>query len=106
MKRFTSLFVTVSFLCSGLICSVETNAQTSSVPIVVHIDPSQDLGEWEGWGSSLAWWGRAIGRTGNADFYVDLIYTTKVIDGYPGLGLNIVRYNVGGGGTKQPSMRG
>jgi galactan endo-1,6-beta-galactosidase len=66
------------------------------------VDPSQDLGIWEGWGSSLAWWGRAVGGSANADFYADLIYTTKIADGYPGLGLNIVRYNVGGGGINEP----
>ena len=64
--------------------------------------PSSNLGQWEGWGSSLAWWARAIGGTANANYYADLIYTTKITDGYPGLGLNIVRYNVGGGGIDQP----
>lgn len=66
------------------------------------VNPEIDRGAWEGWGSSLAWWGRAVGDTGNADYFADLIYTTKIIDGYPGLGLNIVRYNVGGGGINQP----
>jgi len=65
------------------------------------VDPARDLGTWEGWGSSLAWWARAIGGTRNADYYADLIYTKKVTDGYPGLGLNIVRYNIGGGGIDQ-----
>jgi galactan endo-1,6-beta-galactosidase len=64
-------------------------------------DPKSNLGQWEGWGSSLAWWARAIGGTANANYYADLIYTTKITDGYPGLGLNIVRYNVGGGGIDQ-----
>ncbi len=68
----------------------------------VKLNPNEKLGQWEGWGSSLAWWARAIGGTANADYYADLIYTTKSIDDYPGLGLNIVRYNVGGGGINQP----
>jgi galactan endo-1,6-beta-galactosidase len=68
----------------------------------IKVDPSQDLGAWEGWGSSLAWWARAIGGTANADYYAELIYTDKTINGYPGLGLNLVRYNVGGGGLDQP----
>lgn len=70
---------------------------------ILRVDPTKNLGEWEGWGSSLSWWARAIGGTANADYYADLIYTTKITDGYPGLGLNIVRYNVGGGGVNQPS---
>ena len=68
----------------------------------VKLDPTKNLGPWEGWGSSLAWWARAIGGTASADYYADLIYTTKSTDSYPGLGLNIVRYNVGGGGIDQP----
>lgn len=68
----------------------------------ISVDRSHDLGTWEGWGSSLAWWGRAIGGTQNADYYADLIYTTKETDGLPGIGLNIVRFNVGGGGINQP----
>ncbi|HKW17983.1 MAG TPA: glycoside hydrolase [Terriglobales bacterium] len=75
--------------------------QGSSKTDVIKIDSTKNLGQWEGWGSSLAWWARAIGGTGNADYYADLIYTTKSRDGYPGLGLNIVRYNVGGGGINQ-----
>jgi galactan endo-1,6-beta-galactosidase len=67
----------------------------------VKLDPTKNLGTWEGWGSSLAWWARAIGGTANADYYADLIYTTKTTGSYPGLGLNIVRYNVGGGGIDQ-----
>lgn len=78
-------------------------AQQDSLPIpAIKVDPNENLGTWEGWGSSLAWWARAIGGTANADYYADLIYTTKTTDGYPGLGLNIVRYNVGGGGIEQP----
>jgi galactan endo-1,6-beta-galactosidase len=76
--------------------------QQSAATRIATIDPTRDRGAWEGWGSSLAWWGRAVGGTGNADYYADLIYTMKTVDGYPGLGLNIVRYNVGGGGTQQP----
>jgi galactan endo-1,6-beta-galactosidase len=68
---------------------------------VAVVDVTTDKGDWEGWGSSLAWWGRAVGGTKNADYYADLIYTMRTIDGNPGLGLNVVRYNVGGGGIDQ-----
>lgn len=68
----------------------------------IKVDGANNSGQWQGWGSSLAWWARAIGGTANADYYADLIYTTKETDGLPGLGLNIVRYNVGGGGINKP----
>lgn len=78
-------------------------AQPSPSVRKIQVNPSERIGTWEGWGSSLAWWARAIGGTRNADFYADLIYTTDSSHGYPGLGLNIVRYNLGGGGIDQSS---
>jgi galactan endo-1,6-beta-galactosidase len=96
-------------LCAGIVAllaasgtSVQTHAEQGARVTEVRVDSSKNIGSWEGWGSSLAWWARAIGGTSNADYYADLIYTTKTTDGYPGLGLNIVRYNVGGGGINQP----
>jgi len=72
-----------------------------SADVRAALDLARDLGTWQGWGSSLAWWGRAVGGTQNADYFADLIYTMQETDGLPGLGLNIVRYNVGGGGINQ-----
>jgi galactan endo-1,6-beta-galactosidase len=88
----------ISFAGQDLKGGPDTHASAAYITL----DPAHDLGTWQGWGSSLSWWGRAIGGTQNGDFYADLIYTTKEIDGLSGLGLNIVRYNVGGGGINQP----
>ena len=88
---------------AGTVGSAERRQAHASPATTISVDPSQTVGAWEGWGSSLAWWARAIGGTANANFYADLIYTKKMTGGYPGLGLNIVRYNVGGGGIHQPN---
>lgn len=57
---------------------------TSPLPTkTVAVDPFQNQGKWQGWGSSLAWWARAIGGTANADDYADLIYTTNSNHDYP-----------------------
>ena len=101
-KLLRGLVIGAAFLCV-LKFQVPLPAQSSSGAQSVIIDPTEDMGRWEGWGSSLAWWGRAVGGTGNAGYYADLIYTMKLVDGYPGLGLNVVRYNVGGGGIGQPN---
>src|SRR5438445_1241955 len=102
-KWLATLSITAAFICSiGLQLRAHPETSSPSAVETVVIDPTKDLGRWEGWGSSLAWWGRAVGGTANADYYADLIYSTKSVDGYPGLGLNIVRYNVGGGGVDQP----
>jgi len=42
-----------------------------------------------GWGTSLCWWGNVCGGYGNRNAYASLAFST--------LGLNIVRYNIGGG---------
>lgn len=95
-------------IVSSLLVSASQKERTQSVSsegTVVELDSSRHFGLWEGWGSSLAWWARAIGGTGNADYYADLIYSKDANHGYPGLGLNIVRYNVGGGGIDQPTEK-
>jgi galactan endo-1,6-beta-galactosidase len=99
---FRSLLIVLTVCGTRLICPSATRAQDRPTPRLIVVDPGAETRTWDGWGSSLAWWGRAIGGTRNADFYADLIYTTKTVEGYPGLGLNIVRYNVGGGGVQQP----
>ncbi|MCM3626121.1 hypothetical protein M3194_01910 [Paenibacillus glycanilyticus] len=64
------------------------------------VDPSKSLNTWEGWGTSLAWWANRIGGESEAvrNMYADKLFS---LDG-DGLGLNIVRYNIGGG--ENPSL--
>lgn len=103
MKSYRLTLIALALLLPGVGYTLRgTESEGTSAPRSLKVESSQDLGTWRGWGSSLAWWARAIGGTANADYYADLIYTEKTIDGYPGLGLNIVRYNVGGGGVNQP----
>lgn len=45
--------------------------------------------DFEGWGSSLCWWAHVVSGFSNRDVYASLAFDT--------LGLNIVRYNIGGG---------
>jgi O-glycosyl hydrolase len=63
----------------------------------IAITPSADFGSWEGWGTSLAWWGNVFG---SRDDFADIFFTTNSVayNGVtlPGLGLNIARYNLGG----------
>lgn len=61
---------------------------------VIRIQPSQYYEGFEGWGTSLAWWGHIIGHWSqeNMEAIADLVFDVD-----DGLGLNIVRYNIGGG---------
>ncbi|RYG25721.1 beta-1,6-galactanase [bacterium] len=74
-------------------------------PAVV-IDPQKTHGTWEGWGTSLCWMGNVFGER---DDVADLLFTRKTVDfeGHrlPGLGLNIVRYNVGACSTNEVDGR-
>ena len=58
------------------------------------VDPAQQNQTLEGWGTSLCWLGNVIGG------YPDKVrgdYITKIFDPNQGLGMNIARYNIGGG---------
>ncbi|XP_054152798.1 uncharacterized protein LOC128951577 [Oppia nitens] len=63
----------------------------------VKIDPTKQWGQWDGWGTSLAWWANVFG---DRDDLADMMFTLKWVNYHnksvPGLGLNIARYNVGG----------
>lgn len=74
---------------------------------------------WEGWGTSLAWFGKVLGATPKAEAWADLLFTMQEISTeplwnhitegarttIPCLGLNIVRYNVGGVGNREEEKR-
>jgi len=58
------------------------------------VDPAVRYQTFEGWGVSLAWWAKVVGGFPDSDRND---YMEKVFDPEKGLGLNIVRYNIGGG---------
>ncbi len=55
--------------------------------------------EITGWGTSAAWWAQIAGNSENAEELAKLLYSEE------GLGLNIYRYNVGGGEKDNPDTR-
>lgn len=64
---------------------------------ILHIDPAKGSpfngGVFEGWGTSLCWWANRVG-------YSDTLAQQAAIllfDAEQGLGMNIARYNIGGG---------
>ena len=64
------------------------------------VDPGRRYQTFEGWGTSLAWWVNVIG--GFPEPYRS-DYINKIFDLVQGLGLTVVRYNIGGG--EAPSKR-
>ncbi len=67
-----------------------------TIPVIaddpVTVDPSIQYQEWDGWGTSLAWWAVVVGdwSDDNRSAIADLLF-----DRDTGLGLNIVRYQIG-----------
>ena len=73
-----------------------TTASAANAGTVVRLDPSEaspfNDGKFEGWGTSMGWWGNRIGHSDKmAQQAAEVFYSED------GLGLDIVRYNLGGG---------
>ncbi|SFD53668.1 O-Glycosyl hydrolase [Paenibacillus catalpae] len=72
-----------------------SNNERTIAETAIQIRPEKGYDGFEGWGTSLAWWGHIVGRWSSEeklDEVMDLIF-----DADKGLGLNIIRYNIGGG---------
>ncbi|MFD7902932.1 glycoside hydrolase [Kitasatospora sp. NPDC059747] len=78
----------------------------SAASYTTPIDPSLNYGAWQGWGASLSWWANVFGMDNTL---ADIFYTTGSVAYHgrslPGLGLNVVRYNLGASMT-QPAWPG
>ncbi|MBC7660500.1 MAG: beta-1,6-galactanase [Chitinophagaceae bacterium] len=98
-KRQSAL-VSVSLLMVFSCKTVHTNASrlkdSSGDEINITIDARSDDGQWQGWGTSLAWWASTLG---DRDDLADIFFTTKTTRfdnrDLPGLGFNIARFNAG-----------
>jgi hypothetical protein len=69
---------------------------TAHADATIAVNPGTSYGNWEGWGTSLAWWANVFGAR---DDFADIFFTTKSTSyngtSLPGLGMNIARYNLG-----------
>lgn len=67
--------------------------------ITIEIDESAEYQPFNGFGSSACWWAQNAGDSAYADDVAKALYSEE------GLGLNIYRYNVGGGEADNPDKR-
>lgn len=78
-------------------------ADNSEKANYVTVDPSVQYQEFEGWGTSLGWWANMVGDWDMTDATDDEgrskreVLSELLFDKEKGLGINIVRYNIGGG---------
>ncbi len=81
-ERYVVIIMTALFVLTGA-----AKAET------VQIHRYEQSRPFEGWGTSLCWWANRIGYS---DELAEMA-ATAFFDAKEGLGLNIVRYNIGGG---------
>ncbi|MFE7955683.1 glycoside hydrolase [Streptomyces sp. NPDC057413] len=92
-RRLTAAGLTALATAAALV-SVPGPAQAADTPsVTVRLDPSYQQQPFEGWGTSLAWFANVTGG------YPPEIREklASLLFGDDGLGLNIARYNIGGG---------
>ncbi len=68
----------------------------------VKIDTLDFEQEITGWGTSACWWAQELGKEENAEAAEEIV---KLLYSKEGLGLNIYRYNIGGGSKDDPTAR-
>lgn len=99
-KKFRRLFAAALSAAmlpvSGIVPNLGISAAAASAGTVVRLNPSEaspfNNGEFAGWGTSLCWWANRLG-------YSEAL-TQQAADAFfseNGLGLDIARYNLGGG---------
>ncbi|MFE5796593.1 RICIN domain-containing protein [Streptomyces sp. NPDC056503] len=92
-----------ALVATGLSPLSSAAAETTGQAVTVRPDPSYQQQPFEGWGTALAWFANVTGGWPDAqrNALADALY------GADGLGLNIARYNIGGGDSPEttPYMR-
>ncbi len=81
--------ITLGFIGSFTLCGTLALAQYTA-----SVDLNTKYQTFEGWGTSLAWWANVVGGYPDANRNN---YISQFFDPVTGMGLNVVRYNIGGG---------
>ena len=97
MKKVLSVFLCMVMLFSSLQAFAAGNlAEISPMyHVTLDLNNKSPFGAFHGWGTSICWWGHHLGENltdEQLDAVVKALYDEK-----EGLGLNIARYNIGGG---------
>lgn len=99
LHKILSLSLVIVFGTSIVPSSSLFNSNASAATInIATIDPSLQYQTMDGWGTSLAWWAKLVGEW-NTDAKNEIMDLAFNLD--KGLGLNLVRYNIGG--AKSPN---
>ncbi len=91
MKKVLSVLLCVVMLLS----SISVLAEEKVYNVTLDLKNKSPFGEFHGWGTSICWWGHHLGEN-LTDEQLDMV-VKALYDEEEGLGLNIARYNIGGG---------
>ncbi len=91
MKKVLSILLCLVMLMS----SVSVLASEKVYTVNLDLNNKSPFGEFHGWGTSICWWGHHLGEN-LTDEQLDAV-VKALYDEEEGLGLNIARYNIGGG---------
>ena len=87
IKKMMTLLLSSSMAAAASGC-----APNAPISVSMKNASQNNGGVFEGWGTSLCWWANRIGYSDTlSQLAADLFYSPE------GLGLNIMRYNIGGG---------
>jgi galactan endo-1,6-beta-galactosidase len=98
------MMFTAVMLTAVLIPNHESAGQSGGTSsTTVSIEAGNPLATFsDGWGTSLCWWANQFGDGPQADTLAEIFFTTRRVNwqgqNLPGLGLSVIRYNVGGSG--------
>ncbi len=97
MKKVLAVLLCAMIVLSSVnVFAFETMAEESPMyRVSLDLNNKSPFGEFHGWGTSICWWGHHLGEN-LTDEQLDSI-VKALYDEEEGLGLNIARYNIGGG---------
>lgn len=101
MPARTARMLAVAAMVGAVLVPVGGSA---AAPAAVVVDPAVQYQTIEGWGTSLAWWAEGAGGWSDAGQRARL--ADALFDPDTGLGLNVVRYNIGGYGPGETCTAG
>ncbi len=91
MKKVLAILLCAVILLS----SVSVFASDKVYTVTLDLNQKSPFGTFDGWGTSICWWGHHLGEN-LTDEQLDSV-VKALYDEEEGLGLNIARYNIGGG---------
>ena len=93
------LSIILSVICVFIVPFGNDFSFAKNKSLTIEIDESIEYQQFSGFGASACWWAQNAGDSSYADEIAETLYSKD------GLGLNIYRYNIGGGEADNPDKR-